>query len=120
MRSELREKYGHSASVFVQATGCSYAELSSALSGIAGVASCTAEDAAEKIDGVETVALLAHADGDAEIRPALIRKLVEGGFDLYEAAVSRNSLEDVFHALTADNSAENSAETAGEGAENEQ
>lgn len=40
--------------------------------------------------------------GEAEIRPALIKMLVDGGFDLYEAAMSKNSLEDVFHALTSE------------------
>ena len=44
--------------------------------------------------------LVVSVNGDSEIRPALIRKLVEGGCDLYEAALNKNSLEDVFHTLT--------------------
>ena len=39
-------------------------------------------------------------NGDAEIRPELVKKLVEKGFDLYEMAIQKNSLEDVFHTLT--------------------
>ena len=97
---ELREKYGHSASVFVQAAGCSYDDLASALGALDGVASCTAETAAEQIDNVPTTALLAHADGDAEIRPAIFKAIADKGWTLYEMSIRRNSLEDVFHTLT--------------------
>ena len=31
---------------------------------------------------------------------SILESLVEAGFDIYEAAQSKNSLEDVFHALT--------------------
>lgn len=97
--SELREKYGHSASVFVQASGCSYDELSSVLSAIAGVASCTKENG-EAVEGAQTVSLLAHADGNAEIRPAIFTTIAQKGWTLYEMSIRRNSLEDVFHTLT--------------------
>ena len=72
-----------------------------------------AEDAVElakSIKGVSSVSASQTADGltqlkvsingDAEIRPVLIKKLVDGGFDLYEAALNKNTLEDVFHTLT--------------------
>ena len=72
-----------------------------------------AEDAVElakSIEGVSSVSASQTADGltqlkvsingEAEIRPALIKKLVDGGFDLYEAALNKNTLEDVFHTLT--------------------
>ena len=44
--------------------------------------------------------LVVSVNGDAEIRPELVKKLVEKGFDLYEMAIQKNSLEDVFHTLT--------------------
>ncbi len=72
-----------------------------------------AEDAVElakSIEGVSSVSASQTADGltqlkvsingDTEIRPVLIKKLVDGGFDLYEAALNKNTLEDVFHTLT--------------------
>ena len=72
-----------------------------------------AEDAVElakSIEGVSSVSASQTADGltqlkvsingDTEIRPVLINKLVDGGFDLYEAALNKNTLEDVFHTLT--------------------
>ena len=102
---ELREKYGHSASVFVQASGCSESELIGTLSSVDGVASCTTEQG-EPISGENAVAVLAHADGDAEIRPAIFKAIVAKGWTLYEMSIRRNSLEDVFHSLTQDDAAE--------------
>ena len=65
---------------------------------------------AKAVDGVTAVStnslegglteLVVSVNGDVEIRPSLIKKLVEGGFDLYEAALNKNTLEDVFHTLT--------------------
>lgn len=106
---ELREKYGHAASVFVQAAGCSYDELSAAVSGAAGVAGCTKETA-ETVEGVQTAALLAHAKDDAEIRPAVFKAVAEKGWTLYELSLRRNSLEDVFHALTQSDAAQGEAQ----------
>ena len=67
-------------------------ELAKAITGVAGVSVNQIEDGLTE--------LVVSVNGDAEIRPALIKKLVEGGCDLYEAALNKNSLEDVFHALT--------------------
>ena len=69
-----------------------------------------AVELAKSIEGVSSVSASQTADGltqlkvsingDTEIRPVLIKKLVDGGFDLYEAALNKNTLEDVFHTLT--------------------
>ncbi len=109
--SELREKYGHSASVFVEAGGCSESDLSQTLSQLEGVASCTAEEG-EAIEGVQTASLLAHAEGNAEIRPAIFKAIAEKGWTLYEMSIRRNSLEDVFHSLTQDDAATAEGENA--------
>ena len=70
----------------------------------------TAEEAARSVDGVANVTsnkvesghneIVVSVNGDAEIRPALVKKLVEAGCDLYSMAMQSNTLEDVFHALT--------------------
>lgn len=99
--SELREKYGHSASVFVQASGCTESELSETLSALSGVASCSSEEG-EAVENVQTASVLAHADGDTEIRPAIFKAVADKGWTLYEMSIRRNSLEDVFHSLTQD------------------
>ena len=94
---ELREKYGHAASVLVQAAGCAYEELAAAVGSLAGVAGCAHDDGDAPAGAVS---LLAHADGGAEIRPAIFRAVAEKGWTLYELSLRRNSLEDVFHTLT--------------------
>ena len=109
---ELREKYGHSASVFVQASGCTESELNDTLAGLEGVASCTAEQG-ETVEGVQTASLLAHAEGNAEIRPAIFKAVADKGWTLYEMSIRRNSLEDVFHSLTQTDAAESTTTDEG-------
>ena len=64
-----------------------------------------------KIDSVASVKKLAETEGhlqfsvslkeEKEVRPAIAKTLCENGIDLYEMTIQKNSLEDVFHALTA-------------------
>lgn len=70
----------------------------------------TAESAAKAITGVSNVSsnkvenghneIVVSVNGEKEIRPALVKALVENGCDVYAMAMQSNSLEDVFHALT--------------------
>ena len=107
----LKNSIGTSSSVyltFARSSGKSAAEaveLAKAIEGVAAVSLNNHQDGKEE--------LVISVNGDVEIRPQLIKKLVEAGFDIYEAAQSKNSLEDVFHALT-------TTESAAEGASNEQ
>ena len=92
---ELKNSIGTSSTVYVTVGGSGAsgaAELAKSISGVAGV---TANDVENGL-----TQLVVSVNGDSEIRPALIRKLVEGGCDLYEAALNKNTLEDVFHTLT--------------------
>ena len=92
---ELKNSIGTSSTVYVTVGGESAsgaAELAKNISGVSGVS-------VNAIEGGLTE-LVVSVNGDSEIRPALIKKLVEGGCDLYEAALNKNTLEDVFHTLT--------------------
>lgn len=92
---ELKNSIGTSSTVYVTVGGAGAsgaAELAKSISGVAGVTANAVENGLTQ--------LVVSVNGDSEIRPALIRKLVEGGCDLYEVALNKNSLEDVFHTLT--------------------
>lgn len=92
---ELKNSIGTSSTVYVTVGGSGASgavELAKSISGVTGVTANSVEN--------ELTQLFVSVNGDSEIRPALIRKLVEGGCDLYEAALNKNSLEDVFHTLT--------------------
>ena len=108
----LKNSIGTSSSVYLtfgcSSSGKSAEEAASLAKALEGVAAVSVND---HQDGKKE--LVISVNGDLEIRPQLIKKLVEGGFDIYEAAQSKNSLEDVFHALT-------TTESAAEGASNEQ
>lgn len=95
----LKNSIGTSSSVYLTFacgnSGKSADEAASLVKSIEGVSAVSLNDIH---DGKEE--LVISVNGDVEIRPQLIKKLVEAGFDIYEAAQSKNSLEDVFHALT--------------------
>ena len=101
----LKNSVGTSSSVFVTlgAKGDSdlaekSAEAKKVAESISNVASVTVNDLNEQEAG--NFELVVSVNGEAEIRPELVKKLVEKGFDLYEMAIQKNSLEDVFHTLT--------------------
>ncbi len=92
---ELKNSIGTSSTVYVTVGGSGASgavELAKSISGVTGVTANSVENGLTQ--------LVVSVNGDSEIRPALIRKLVDGGCDLYEAALNKNSLEDVFHTLT--------------------
>ncbi len=95
----LKNSIGTSSSVYLTFacgnSGKSADDAASLAKSIEGVSAVSVNDIH---DGKEK--LVISVNGDVEIRPQLIKKLVEAGFDIYEAAQSKNSLEDVFHALT--------------------
>ena len=98
----LKNSVGTSSSVFVTLGGGNTEDAKKLAESISNVASVTVNElgnseANEKAGSFE---LVVSINGDAEIRPELVKKLVEGGFDLYEMAIQKNSLEDVFHTLT--------------------
>ncbi len=98
---ELKNSIGTSSTVYVTlgGDGEKAAALAKSLAGVSGVSvNALADGTAGTTANLSQ--LVVSVNGDAEIRPLLIKKLVEGGFDLYEAAINQNTLEDVFHTLT--------------------
>ncbi len=93
---ELKNSIGTSSTVYITVggDGNKACELVKSINGVAGVTVGPKEGEANLSE------LVVSVNGDAEIRPLIIKKLVEGGFDLYEAAHNKNTLEDVFHTLT--------------------
>ena len=91
---ELKNSIGTSSTVYVAVggDGAKASELAKTVTGVSAVSTNSLEGGLTE--------LVVSVNGDAEIRPALIKKLVEGGFDIYSAALSQNSLENVFHTLT--------------------
>ena len=92
---ELKDRFGHDINVKLLLDG-DEEKITSALG---------------KIDSVASVKKLAETEGhllfsvslkeEKEVRPAIAKTLCENGIDLYEMTIQKNSLEDVFHALTA-------------------
>ena len=90
----LKNSIGSSTTVFVEFTGnAKNAESAAkAITGVSNVSSNKVENGHNEI--------VVSVNGETEIRPALVKALVESGCDVYAMAMQSNSLEDVFHALT--------------------
>ncbi len=100
---ELKERFGHEISVKISVSGCASDRLAEILSSVEGAASVTkARPDSVVSGGAELAGAIVAVKGNEEIRPALFARLVSEGLVIYEMSVQRNSLEDVFHVLTAD------------------
>lgn len=97
--AELKDKFGHEVSVRLTTGGADFTAIESALKTVDGVDTVTKVAEFEHF-GVAATEVLVSVKGDAEIRPSVCKKLVESKIDLYEMSIQKNSLEDVFHALT--------------------
>ncbi|MCR4736323.1 MAG: ATP-binding cassette domain-containing protein [Treponema sp.] len=92
---DLKNSVGTSSSVYLTLAGAESAEAKKIAEGLEKVASASVKELEEG-----RFELVVSVNGDSEIRPVLVKKLVEGGFDLFEMTIAHNSLEDVFHTLT--------------------
>lgn len=97
---ELRERYGHKAALKLTAGGCSKDDIVTELKSIAGVENVSAVSGEAVTGDADAFSLLVSVSGTAEVRPALFKAIAAKGGWLYELAMQRNSLEDVFHELT--------------------
>ena len=90
----LKNSIGSSTTVFVEFDGDAKKAEAAARSveGVANVSSNKVENGHNEV--------VVSVNGEAEIRPALVKKLIDAGCDIYAMAMQSNTLEDVFHALT--------------------
>ena len=90
----LKNSIGSSTTVFVEFKGNekAAAEAAKTIEGVANVSSNKIENGHSEI--------VVSVNGEAEIRPALVKKLIDSGCDIFAMAMQSNTLEDVFHALT--------------------
>ena len=92
---ELKARFGNQNMVLASIGSADQDSVKNAVSSVEGVSSVLVSENEDK-----TLQLKISVNGEKDIRPAIAKALVEKGFDLYEMAIERNSLEDVFHAVT--------------------
>jgi ABC-2 type transport system ATP-binding protein len=97
---ELKERYGHELSIKMTVSKSNLKEIEKILSPINGIASIVSSDSDVTFANKETSGFLISISEKKEIRPEIVKKLVENNIDLYEMKILQNSLEDVFHTLT--------------------
>lgn len=92
--ADLKTRFGNNAVVNVKAGGCTGDELTAAIKAAVAFAG---DSVSVTFDG-ENVAVAIN--GDVEIRPKIAETIINKGWQLYELSLQKNSLEDIFHALT--------------------
>ncbi len=100
---ELRARYGHAESVFVQVDGAAESDVISALSAIDAVQSCSPSEGERIAAAPDAVCLLMTASDGVEIRKDIFETCAKKGWTLYEMSLRKNSLEDIFHEITLNN-----------------
>lgn len=95
---ELKARFASETAVKLIVEGSDFDSIAQSLQAVDGVDSVSkvAEDA-----GVAgAYGMMISVKDEKEIRPAVAKLLAEQGVNLYEMSMQKNSLEDVFHALT--------------------
>ncbi len=94
---ELRARFGNEMAVKMVLGGIDASMAEEIFKTVSGVAEVKCSES----EIPETVTVLVSVKGQEEIRPELFKKVVDKNGVLYEMSVQKNSLEDVFHTLTA-------------------
>lgn len=101
---ELKAQFGHALTVKVTVDSNSVDAAKTALESNSDVDSIAVS---EKKDGKNNLCVLSICiKGNKEIRPQIIEALVKAKCGVYEMSLHKNSLEDIFHLLTAEKSEE--------------
>lgn len=106
---ELKERFGHEISIKMILGGGTFEKAQKALMDIKNVSSVTKTEITSEEDkkNEEVFGVLVSLKEVKETRPQVSKAIADCGMDLYEMNIQRNSLEDVFHALTTDEVKEN-------------
>lgn len=99
--NELRERVGNSLSLNLTLGGAGISDAQKVLSKIDGVCGVAKVETAEKIKGERKLcSVRLSVKENAEVRKEIFDAAVKNKWTIYEMGVQKNSLEDVFHALT--------------------
>jgi ABC-2 type transport system ATP-binding protein len=105
---ELKERFASETSIKLNVANVDFETLSSLVKTVDGAKSVIQTEQKNDEDVQGSMEVLISVEGKKEIRPLLVKKLIENNVDLYEMSIQRNSLEDVFHALTTEKTEEKS------------
>lgn len=100
---ELRERFGNDNLILITIEKKDEEKLSLAVKEIKSVDSVKILSSENQGDSNLITAVIS-VKGSEEIRPEIAKKIIEKGINLYGMSVQKNSLEDVFHALTTEKS----------------
>lgn len=107
---KLRENYGNNIKIKA-VVSASEKELLQVLNSIDGISNIEVSPVKDDSNGKSLLQALISVHEGKEIRSLVAKSLIENGFELYELCVIKNSLEDVFHALTKDSNSNEKAES---------
>lgn len=98
--SSLRSRYGSSTTLNLVVSDVNYDTLENALKQIEGVTNICTYESENLPKNIDVVSVSLSVAEDKEIRHKIFDLIVKNNWVLYEMSVQRNSIEDVFRALT--------------------
>ncbi|MCQ2611693.1 MAG: ABC transporter ATP-binding protein [Treponema sp.] len=101
---KLQNSFGGETIVNLSLEGCTLADAKKVFSAIDEVSSITKREDDFSIKGKKICGIQIKIAGTKEIRDQIFKLILKNKWTLYEMTTARNSLEDVFHKLTQDNS----------------
>lgn len=101
---KLQNSFGGETIVNLSLEGCTLADAKKVFSAIDEVSSITKREDDFAIKGKKICGIQIKIAGTKEIRDQIFKLILKNKWTLYEMTTARNSLEDVFHKLTQDNS----------------
>lgn len=101
---KLQNSFGGETIVNLSLEGCTLADAKKVFSAIDEVSSITKREDDFAIKGKKVCGIQIKIAGTKEIRDQIFKLILKNKWTLYEMTTARNSLEDVFHKLTQDNS----------------
>ncbi len=107
---KLRENYGNNIKIKA-VVSASQKDVLQVLNSIDGISNIEVSPVKDDSNGKSLLQALISVHEGKEIRSLVAKSLIENGFELYELCVIKNSLEDVFHALTTDSNSNEKAES---------
>lgn len=100
---ELKTKVGSALCINITLGGATFTEAKKVLCAIQGVRNVTKIEGAKIPGGKKIIGASIITEDGKEIREDIFCAIVKNKWILYEMTLQKNSLEDVFHALTQDN-----------------
>lgn len=98
--NKLQESFYQKVAINLTIEGCTFTQAKKALMAIDKIENVTKQEDNVVLPSKKSCAIQVHINEDVELRPEIFDTIVKNKWTLYEMAIAKNSLENIFHILT--------------------